>query len=211
MTDSNEDSDTDYADVYVAQNGTLVVNSGGPYVGFAEETVKFTGSAIGGTPPYYWQWNFGDGDISDEQNPSHIYTDKGQYTVTFTVTDSRGITSDNATTVTIFEREKDTTPPIADITKPEEGCWYFFNSKIYPFGKTTIIIGPITIELDADDNNGIDRAEFYIDGDLKETDTSSGSFEWYTNLPRGQHRLEVKVYDHAGNYVIKEMIVRKFF
>jgi len=211
VTDSNEDSDTDYADVYVAQNGTLVVKSGGPYVGFTEETVEFTGSAIGGTPPYYWQWNFGDGDISDEQNPSHIYTDKGQYTVTFTVTDSRGLTGDDTTTATIFEREKDTTPPIADITNPEEGFLYLLNSKVIPSFRTWII-GRINIEVEAYDNESdIYSVEFYIDGDLKSTDTDAPYVWTWDENAFFQHVIKVVVYDDAGNYVMKEMIVRKFF
>ena len=61
-----------------------------------------------------------------------------------------------------------------------------------------IILGTINIQLDTDDNNGIDRAEFYIDGDLMQTVTED-PYEWYTKLPKGQHRLEVLIYDHVGN------------
>ena len=40
-----------------------------------------------------WLWNFGDGATSSLQNPTHIYTDTGSYTVTLTVTDARGCDS----------------------------------------------------------------------------------------------------------------------
>ena len=40
-----------------------------------------------------WLWEFGDGDTSDEQNPSHVYTREGVFTVTLTVTDSCHYTS----------------------------------------------------------------------------------------------------------------------
>lgn len=32
-----------------------------------------------------WHWDFGDGDTSDEQNPSHLYADDETYTVCLTV------------------------------------------------------------------------------------------------------------------------------
>ena len=37
-----------------------------------------------------WEWDFGDGATSTEQNPTHTYDDPGTYTVTFTVTDDDG-------------------------------------------------------------------------------------------------------------------------
>jgi Leucine-rich repeat (LRR) protein len=39
-----------------------------------------------------WQWDFGDGNTSEEQSPSHTYTTVGKYTVSLTISD--GITSD---------------------------------------------------------------------------------------------------------------------
>ena len=36
------------------------------------------------------QWNFGDGTTSDEQNPTHSYTERGRYDVQLTVTDNDG-------------------------------------------------------------------------------------------------------------------------
>ena len=37
-----------------------------------------------------WLWNFGDGDYSYNQNPSHFYTNKGSYDVTLTATTTEG-------------------------------------------------------------------------------------------------------------------------
>jgi PKD repeat protein len=47
-------------------------------------TVFFTDLSIGS--PTSWSWNFGDGFTSISQNPSHIYTLPGPYTVSLTVT-----------------------------------------------------------------------------------------------------------------------------
>lgn len=52
-------------------------------------TVFFTGSAIdldGTIVSYYW--DFGDGEISTEQNPTHIFQNYGTYIVKLTVTDN---------------------------------------------------------------------------------------------------------------------------
>lgn len=39
-----------------------------------------------------WNWDFGDGAVSAQQNPSHNYAAEGTYTVSLTVTDSTGLT-----------------------------------------------------------------------------------------------------------------------
>ncbi len=52
--------------------------------------VSFVGQAEGGIPPYAYSWNFGDGSISTEQNPSHTYALSGHFAVVLTVTDGRG-------------------------------------------------------------------------------------------------------------------------
>lgn len=43
-------------------------------------TVNFTDTSLGG--PTRWLWNFGDGQSSDEQHPTHVYAVAGIYTVT---------------------------------------------------------------------------------------------------------------------------------
>ena len=40
--------------------------------------------------PQFWEWDFGDGNTSNEQNPVHIYENSGLYTATLTVTNVFG-------------------------------------------------------------------------------------------------------------------------
>ena len=54
-----------------------------PILGYAPLTVQFTDTSTGS--PASWDWDFGDGSTSTEQNPSHIYTVAGVYTVTLSV------------------------------------------------------------------------------------------------------------------------------
>jgi len=51
--------------------------------------VSFVDNSLGSTPMTY-EWNFGDGTTSTEQNPSHMYTKRGTYTVTLTVKNAYG-------------------------------------------------------------------------------------------------------------------------
>jgi PKD repeat protein len=60
-----------------------------PASGCTPLTVRFAASVSGGTPPYQYEWDFGDGSTSTLENPVHTY-DAGTYTVTVTVTDHYG-------------------------------------------------------------------------------------------------------------------------
>src|SRR2546425_154520 len=53
-------------------------------------SVNFTASVTGGTPPYTYHWDFGDGGQSDATNPTHTYATTGAYRVSVTVTDAEG-------------------------------------------------------------------------------------------------------------------------
>ncbi|MCK4365293.1 MAG: PQQ-binding-like beta-propeller repeat protein [Thermoplasmatales archaeon] len=70
--------------------GELEVDANGPYFGLINEPVQFEGYSRGGYSPHFYHWSFGDGESSDEQNPTHTYSSPGNYTVTLTVTDDTG-------------------------------------------------------------------------------------------------------------------------
>jgi PKD repeat protein len=59
-----------------------------PSSGDAPLLVNFTDTSSGTIDT--WEWNFGDGNASSQQNPSHNYTAAGNYTVTLTVTNTGG-------------------------------------------------------------------------------------------------------------------------
>jgi len=54
------------------------------------EEVQFWPEVAGGFSPYSYQWDFGDGETSTAQVPTHRYDSDGTYTVSLTVTDDRG-------------------------------------------------------------------------------------------------------------------------
>jgi PKD repeat protein len=59
--------------------------------GYAPLTVQFTDTSSG--QPTNWEWVFGDGTTSNEQNPSHTFTDSRDFMVSLTVTNSQGQSS----------------------------------------------------------------------------------------------------------------------
>ncbi len=70
----------------------IFVGFNGP-VPSAPLTVLLNGSATGGTPPYRFAWDFGDGAASSSQNTTDTYASPGTYAAVLTVTDSAGLTA----------------------------------------------------------------------------------------------------------------------
>src|SRR2546425_6793691 len=74
--------------------------SGSPTSGTAPLAVSFTDTSSG--QPTSWAWTFGDGGTSTAQNPSHVYTAAGTYSVALTATNTVGsntLTKTNCITV----------------------------------------------------------------------------------------------------------------
>lgn len=62
--------------------------TGSPTIIIPPQTVQFTDQSA--FAPTSWSWNFGDGETSTLQNPSHTYLIDGTYTVELTVTNDVG-------------------------------------------------------------------------------------------------------------------------
>jgi len=60
-----------------------------PLAGRVPLTVTFSDLTLG--LPNAWIWDFGDGGVSNEQHPTHVYTDTGTYTVTLTASNALDI------------------------------------------------------------------------------------------------------------------------
>ncbi len=74
------------------QEGLVCSAAASPLSGAAPLTVDFTASATGGTAPYAFLWDFGDGQTSTEAAVAHTYASPGMYTWTLTVTDAASAT-----------------------------------------------------------------------------------------------------------------------
>ena len=125
-------------------------------------TVAFPGADVGhalsfgssvayGTPPYTYDWNFGDGLASTLSDPAHVYSATGLYEVTLSVTDSLGqMSSSQPINVTVVD------PPVlslnANRTAVDVGQPLFLSateiggagvpSIVWEFGDGTAVTGP---------------------------------------------------------------------
>lgn len=70
----------------------------------ANQTIEFFDRSVArGGSINSWNWNFGDGTTSTEQNPTHVYADIGRYTVALSVTDGNNCTVTHERTFRISE------------------------------------------------------------------------------------------------------------
>ncbi len=101
-------------------------------------------------------------------------------------------------------------PPNIQITKPINAI-YQNNNKIFPFF-VPLIIGYINVEVYAsDDISGVEFVEFYLNNEFQINDTRA-PYRWkWTERKFFKHKLEVVVYDLAGNQNRTELVVWKFF
>jgi hypothetical protein len=91
----------------------------------------------------------------------------------------------------------DNTVPVINLVKPTPGL-YLFNTRLFPMSRT-VIIGPITIVVDAVD---ISMAEFYVDvlDGHPEGYVIQAPFSWTMNYKlQGLHTVKIRLIDFAGN------------
>ncbi|AKB45125.1 PKD domain-containing protein [Methanosarcina vacuolata] len=99
-----------YTVILVVNNGQgwssktqdITVQSGLPIVDFSADnssgSVEFTDLSQNATE---WNWDFGDGENSTNENPTHTYSAAGNYTVTLTASNEAGsVSKDNVVNVT---------------------------------------------------------------------------------------------------------------
>jgi PKD repeat protein len=77
-SESDTETKIDYIEVTEEVDFSAV-----PTHGFADLSVQFTDASVGSVTS--WLWNFGDGHTSLYQNPLHVYTEAGTYTVSLTI------------------------------------------------------------------------------------------------------------------------------
>lgn len=69
----------------------------GDEIAFTDASADPDGEIVG------WAWTFGDEGTSDRQNPTHVYTASGTYTVTLTVTDNDGAENTRTQQIAVSE------------------------------------------------------------------------------------------------------------
>jgi len=92
------------------------------------------------------------------------------------------------------------TIPTVDITRPKKGYLYINDEekRALPFEKT-IVIGKITINAVASDPDGISKVEFWVNNELKFTDTEAPYTYTLDERKFGRCEITVIAYDKYGN------------
>lgn len=103
-------------------------------------------------------------------------------------------------------RGNDTGRPVINLTYPQEGWLYLFDTPIkeVSFGRTKVV-GALSIQVEANDIvveeqdvTGIDHVEFYIDGISQYTGTEP-PYTWTLKRNIGFHEIKIIAFDGAGN------------
>jgi PKD repeat protein len=157
------------------------VNAGGPYAGNESTPINFTGSltdpGIGDTFTYLW--DFGDGKMSMQQNPTHVYADDGVYTVFLTITDDDGGTGTDNTIAIVYNRPPNIEPIDIPIEAREDHLF--------------------TLKINASDGEG-DTVTFTDNTELFEIDPISGLIEFIpTNDDVGINEATITASDDDGS------------
>ena len=168
---------------------------------------------------YILDWN--DGTNSEWLGPytsgelvciNHSWTEEGIYSIRVKAKDEHDSESGYSDLLKVTVDDK---TPWLRIIKPENAL-YIMNTKIRKyFVRKPLIIGKINITVDATDNeSGIERVEFFIDGKLIANITSEPfTYTWTRDrirVFRHKHTITVIAYDNAGNSASDEIIVWKF-
>jgi len=83
-----------------------------PLTPYTQDIIQFVdGSTDADGYIVNWTWNFGDGNVSYEQNPQHKYLNYGVYNVQLTVIDDSDSANTSYAFITVFN-----TPPLANFT-----------------------------------------------------------------------------------------------
>lgn len=86
--------------------------------------------------------------------------------------------------------------PAIEIKKPLPGYLYLFNDTAIALGGDyAVVIGSVSVEVDVSDGDGVDRVEFYLDGELKEIDDKE-PFVWILKGKLiGWHEIKIVAFD----------------
>jgi PKD repeat protein len=175
----------------ITNNGCKVIDSAdisvkglAPQAGFNysnqcfNDSIQFadTSVSIGGISLNSWNWNFGDGNSSNVQNPNYLYNAPGVFTVQLTVVNDSNCSSTAAIPVTIFPK------PVAafsNIISCAEDSTFFNNTSSIANGSI------INYKWDFGDNSTM-------------IDTSIIGFPFYIYPTSGNHLVELKVESDRG-------------
>ena len=193
VTEADADSDTETKASYVTVSGTgpAADFSATPTSGTEPLTVVFADLSASYDGIVTWLWDFGDGQTSTEQSPTHVYAQDGTYTVTLTVTEADG-DSDTETKASYVTATDGTPPAVPALLAPANGKrttdstpWLDWSDVSDPSG--------VHYELQVDDSADFSSLAY------SHTWLNGSSHSLATALADGVYYWRVRAVDGAGN------------
>ncbi len=89
-----------------------VAQINGPYAGEVGKAINFSseGSKTENGNIVKYEWNFGDNEMSNQKNPTHVYASEGEYTVTLKIVDDMGMEAVNTAKVNVKKSSSNPDP-----------------------------------------------------------------------------------------------------
>lgn len=169
------------------------------YISNVTVTLTATDATSGVDKIYYRVDN---GSWQTFSTPFKISTE-GVHVLEYYAKDKAG-NNENVKNVTV---KIDKSNPSLSIVVPQEDRIYIFGRDILPARRNPIIIGKITVSVEAEDKiSGVEIVKFYVD-DKEEYNKTAPPYEWRWGGEIGIRTLKVKVIDEAGLNAVKEMDV----
>lgn len=141
----------------------------------------------------FYRWDFGDGQTSTEEDPSHTFPTPGTYTVTLTVTDAQGASTAKTITITVYEEEL-----------PPSGCGAGGGTGGGGDNQTN----PLTVTISASPTSGHAPLEVLFEAIPSRT-YHNMSYTWsFGDGTRGSGRTVSHTYTASGTYYTAKASVR---
>src|SRR5918997_1021889 len=148
----------------------------------APATFEFEAEITGGMEPYSYSWDFGDGseEEDDDEDVEHTFDEAGSYSVSLTVTDSRGQSASDSIGITVEEP-----PPLTSVEI---------------IASDTEDTAPATFEFEAEITGGMEPYSYswdFGDGSEEEDDDEDEDVE-HTFDEAGSYSVSLSVTDSRG-------------
>lgn len=204
-------------------NNPPVAKANGPYEGTKGTAISFSsaGSKDNDGTIVSYLWNFGDGNTSTEENPSHMYSAAGIFIATLTVTDDKGAKSTDEAQVIISEPGANPSDGITSETEPNDT----FDDANGPIKKDITVLasfdrddnvdvyyfdvisnGEVHINVMPDSDLGISwmlyKAPDFTNYVMYPTSTTGGRLTGSYDSAPGRYYLYIYKYSGTGSYTI---------
>ena len=149
-----------------------------PPSGQTGQSISFSASAFGGSPPYTYSWNFGDGSTDVGATPSHAYSSSGIFDVTVAVTDSNSQTASGSQLITVSNPL-----PVSQLS-----VGFDYQPRSVTTATTVVFTTSVT--------GG--TSPYHYQWDLGDGATSSGAYTSHLYAYSGTYTIQLTVTDNKG-------------